>query len=879
MKKAILPLLLSVFICHFIVAQSPLTIPYQAVARDASGNLLANQNIALRFSIHDLTSGGTVVYQERQTTTTNKLGLFNVSVGGGTIISGTFGSINWATGSKFIQVELDPAGGASYTNMGTSQMQSVPYALYAGSSAPSGAASGDLTGTYPAPTLAAAGTTGTYTKVTTDTKGRVISGTTLSASDIPALAGDVSGAVNANTVGKIQGTPVTITSLANGNLLQYNSGTGAYVNVTPASVLSSSTTNTLGSSGNTLTSTVNGAAATAPVVNSVSNTSSTNTLSTTVNGVAGTGVNIVNNHAATWTQAGGLTDNVNGVSSNVTPAPGTVANVVGYNSTGAPVYQTVTGVLGNTTVGNTNTAPNSLTTTVNGVTGSSVAIVNSVSNSSSTNTLTTTVNGVTGTGVNIINTNALSENGSDQLVSTVNGVASTALTVAETGDVTGNLGATVVSKINGSALGTTTGASTNALLQYNGTNWAPSSTTSGTVGFWKRDNTNGYLMPATLADNVGVGTITPGQKLTVVDAGNANNYSGTFSVFANNLTQGVGIGFMGIQAVGSNTNQDLSLSAKGTGNITMQVTGTTGFVGIGTTTPGQMLEVNGNISLPSSGGNKQIYTWSPTDGNWRIGMSTTPGFTRALATSHVEYATYASGAGQGFAVGDNVTGLSSFEVTGSGSSYQSYFRGNVYTSGALTLGAGLSVGKIEIQYGPGTGADNQYHTVQLTNNTTYRMGMTAFSAYCTGSYLDGNIQIQGMDLGQVILSGTTGWYGNAAGVTASGSCTNCFATGADNQTHWAWCPDNYIASGIEIYASGQLDGCMKLRCSQLSTSYATIETGTGVQSVYNFPDANADNFTHVGTCPAGTFIKGVSIYASSYLDTNLRVYCTGIKHL
>ncbi len=115
-------------------AQPPQAIPYQAVARDNNGDVIANQNISLRFSIHDATSGGTVVYKETQSIITNSLGLFSVNVGQGTPIIGTFASIAWATNAKFIQVEMDATGGVAYVDMGTQQMMSVPYALFSGAS-------------------------------------------------------------------------------------------------------------------------------------------------------------------------------------------------------------------------------------------------------------------------------------------------------------------------------------------------------------------------------------------------------------------------------------------------------------------------------------------------------------------------------------------------------------------------------------------------------------------------------------------------------------------------------------------------------------------------------------------------------------------------
>ena len=116
------------------LAQAPQAIPYQGVARNASGNILSNQGIGLRFKIHDLTAAGTVVYSETHSTVTNSLGLFNLSVGSGTPIVGTLAGVNWGSGAKFLQVEMDPAGGSSYLDMGTTQLNSVPYALFAGQS-------------------------------------------------------------------------------------------------------------------------------------------------------------------------------------------------------------------------------------------------------------------------------------------------------------------------------------------------------------------------------------------------------------------------------------------------------------------------------------------------------------------------------------------------------------------------------------------------------------------------------------------------------------------------------------------------------------------------------------------------------------------------
>ncbi len=87
---------------------------------------------------------GTIVYQETHTSTTTNLGMVILSIGQGTPSTGTFSAINWGVNSKFMQVELDAAGGSNYTDLGTQQMMSVPYSLYAGNGLKNGTTAGEM---------------------------------------------------------------------------------------------------------------------------------------------------------------------------------------------------------------------------------------------------------------------------------------------------------------------------------------------------------------------------------------------------------------------------------------------------------------------------------------------------------------------------------------------------------------------------------------------------------------------------------------------------------------------------------------------------------------------------------------------------------------
>ena len=100
---------------------------YQAIVKDSNGNTITNNQVKFKFSLMYQSSTATPVYIEEHTVTTPPDGVVNISVGGGTVVNGTFSNIDWSQ-SVFMKEELDT--GIGYQDMGTKQFVSVPYSEY-----------------------------------------------------------------------------------------------------------------------------------------------------------------------------------------------------------------------------------------------------------------------------------------------------------------------------------------------------------------------------------------------------------------------------------------------------------------------------------------------------------------------------------------------------------------------------------------------------------------------------------------------------------------------------------------------------------------------------------------------------------------------------
>lgn len=170
------------------LSQAPEKMSYQAVVRNGSGQLLTNQGIAVKVSLLQGSPAGTLVYSERLTGNTNANGLISMEIGTGTVLSGVFSSIDWTLGNYYLKTETDPSGGTNYTIAGTSQLLSVPYAMYAKSAGGGG-------GSFAIPYTSTVNNPSTLFSLTNDGDGTSLEGVNnTTTSNIAAIRGIVSSA-------------------------------------------------------------------------------------------------------------------------------------------------------------------------------------------------------------------------------------------------------------------------------------------------------------------------------------------------------------------------------------------------------------------------------------------------------------------------------------------------------------------------------------------------------------------------------------------------------------------------------------------------------------------------------------------------------------
>ena len=202
--KRLFTILAAVVLTASVFAQAPQLMSYQAVIRNSNNTLVANHAVGMRISILQGSAIGTSVYTETQTPTTNANGLVSIEIGSGVVVSGIFDSIKWANGPYFIKTETDPTGSSNYTITGTSQLLSVPYALYAGKS---------MTSTYSA---------GNGISIT----GNTITNTKPNQNQTLSLKGDTLSISNGNNVI----LPSNVNNLGSSNILKQITETGIQIN-------------------------------------------------------------------------------------------------------------------------------------------------------------------------------------------------------------------------------------------------------------------------------------------------------------------------------------------------------------------------------------------------------------------------------------------------------------------------------------------------------------------------------------------------------------------------------------------------------------------------------------------------------------------------
>jgi hypothetical protein len=191
---------------------------YQSVVRNAAGSAHANQTVTMLFAIRSGAANGQVIYTERHLTNTNEYGLVNIVVGRGEVLQGSFSTINWGGGPKYLTASVETSPNV-FEELGSTELLSVPFALYAQNGGGGGGGGNDDWGNQTAvtdPTLKGNGTGGNPLGIAGQNAevGQVLkwNGTTWTPQNDIITTGQNGGTITEiNTSNGITGGPITTT--------------------------------------------------------------------------------------------------------------------------------------------------------------------------------------------------------------------------------------------------------------------------------------------------------------------------------------------------------------------------------------------------------------------------------------------------------------------------------------------------------------------------------------------------------------------------------------------------------------------------------------------------------------------------------------------